>query len=68
MKGFRVVLVVLLLVTAAIVGLAYYQGWFYVTVDKGKFQEDKKTLEQMQDFAQPVKHKTASPTENRTDQ
>ena len=46
-----------------------YLGWFHLTVDKDKFQEDKqKALEKVQDLGHQVKDKAAVPTEKSKDQ
>ena len=34
-------LFVLVLLAVGVVGLAYYQEWFHVTVDSNKFHEDR---------------------------
>jgi hypothetical protein len=70
-------LIVLVLVVAGVVGLGFYRGWFRVsaasadaksnitfTVDKDKFQEDKKTVqEKVHDLGHAVKDKAAAATE-----
>ncbi len=69
MKGLRVVLVVLALVVAVLVGMGLYQGWFTVTVDKGKFQEDRQgVLERMRELEPGLRDKSAAPTQQRTGQ
>jgi hypothetical protein len=74
-------IVVLVLVAIGIVGVGFYQGWFHVgsekadgkstvtlSVDKDKFQEDKKTaVEDMQGVERRIKEKVAGPGEKSTD-
>jgi hypothetical protein len=55
-------LIVLVLVAACVVGLGFYLGWFHLTVDKDKFQEDKeKALPKTQDSGHRVKDVAATP-------
>jgi hypothetical protein len=69
MKGLRVVLVLLALVAAFIVGVAFYQGWFHITVDKDKFQEDQQDVrERMRDLEPGLRDKSAVPAEKKTGQ
>ena len=67
MKGLRVVLVVLALVMVLLVGMGFYQGWFHLTVDKDKFQEDQRGVrDRMRELEPSLKDKPAGPTEKRT--
>ena len=67
MKGLRVVLVVLALVTVLLVGMGFYQGWFRLTVDKDKFHEDERGVrERMRELEPSLKDKSAAATEKRT--
>jgi hypothetical protein len=69
MKGLRVVLVVLALVAALVVGVAFYQGRFHLTLDKDKFQEDQEGVrERMRDVEPRLRDKSAAPVEKRTGQ
>ena len=66
MKGLRVVLVVLALVVAFIVSVAFYQGWFRLTVDKDKFEEDRQGVRQrMRDLEPGLTDKSAAPAEEK---
>jgi hypothetical protein len=72
---------VLLLVGVGIVGLGFYQGWFHIesdkaegksnvtlSVDKGKFQEDRiKAEEKVQAVEKNIKDKVAGPSEKSKD-
>jgi|KBSSwiStaDraftv2_1062776.scaffolds.fasta_scaffold3295708_2 hypothetical protein len=69
MKGLRVVLVMLALVAAVVVGMAFYQGWFRLTVDKGKFQEDQDGVrERMRQLEPGLRDKSTVPTGKTTGQ
>jgi len=51
-------LVGLFLIAACIVGLAFYMGWFNLSVDKEKFKEDKnKAVEKAKDLGHQAKDK-----------
>jgi GH24 family phage-related lysozyme (muramidase) len=72
---------VLVLVTAGIVGLGFYQGWFHIGSDKAdgksnvtlsmdtdKFREDRKTAqEKVQDVGNKIKDKVTGPSEKTMD-
>lgn len=69
MRGLRVVVVVLTLVVVVLVGVGYYQGWFHITVDKDRFQEDRQgVLDRMRELEPGLKDKSVAPTEKRTGQ
>lgn len=71
------VFLVLVVVVVGIVGLGFYQGWFHIgsdkadgksnvtlTVDKDKFQEDRKTAqEKVQEVGRQLKDKVTGPSE-----
>ena len=75
-------LIVLILIVAGVIGVSFYMKWVYVasdgsddkvhiniTVDKDKIQEDeKKTLEKVQDLGHQVKDKDAVPAGKPKDQ
>jgi len=74
-------LFVLVLLVAGVVGLGFYQRWFSIgsdsadgkgnitlTVDKDKFQEDRKTAqEKAQDVGHKIKDKVVGPSEKTMD-
>jgi len=61
MKG---LLVVLVLLVALVVCVGFYQGWFHVTVDKEKFQEDEqKATEKVKKLWPKAKDKTGAPAD-----
>ncbi len=61
----KALLLVLVLVVASVVCLGFYLGWFQLTVDTDKFQEDrKKVLGSVQNLGHQVKDKAAALTEN----
>jgi len=48
----------LFLIAACIVGLAFFMGWFNLSVDKEKFKEDKnKAVEKAKDLGHQAKEK-----------
>src|SRR3954447_11330311 len=68
---------VLLVIGAGVIGLGFYQGWFYVgsesadgqshvtlSVDRDKFQEDeKRTVDKVKGIGRPILNKAAGPDE-----
>jgi hypothetical protein len=76
-KMMKSLIVVLILFVAGVVGLGFYLGWFHfgsdradgkdnltLTVDEGKFKEDKKTaMEKMHNLGHAVKDKAVAPTD-----
>ena len=65
MKGFRVVLVVSAVVAALLVGMGFYQGWFYLVVDKDKFREDQQGVLERMRSSEPALRETFPANEKR---